>query len=48
MKIASEYYDFAYTTKSPNSVFEYSEMNIPRHYGARSLSAESLLEIIDY
>lgn len=48
MKIASEYYDFAYTTKSPNSVFEYSEMNIPRHYGARSLSAESLLEIIEY
>lgn len=48
MKIAAEYYNFAYTTKSPNSVFEYSEMNIPRHYGARSLGAEGLLEIIEY
>ena len=48
MRIAAEYYDFAYTTKSPNSVFEYSEMNIPRHYGARSLGAEGLLEIIEY
>lgn len=46
MKIASDYYEFAYTTKSPNSVHEYTKMNIPRHYGARSLGAGRLLEII--
>jgi peptidoglycan/xylan/chitin deacetylase (PgdA/CDA1 family) len=33
--IASEYFDFAYTTKSPYYVKEYSTYEVPRYYVAR-------------
>lgn len=47
MDIASKYFDYAYTTKSPNSVTEYSKMNIPRVYAARSLNRYSFMSLID-
>ncbi len=47
MNIAAKYFDYAYTTKSPNSVTEYTKMNIPRVYAARSLNRYSFMSLID-
>ena len=45
-EIASKYFKFAYTTKSPNSVKEYTDMNIPRHYGARTVVGKAFMNLI--
>ena len=48
ISVASEYFSFCYTTKSPYSVTEYSSYNIPRYYIARDLSDESFISYMHY
>ncbi len=47
LRIAPEYFDFCYTTKSPNSVTEYSMFNIPRYYIARELTEQSFIYYLE-
>ena len=35
LQIVPEFFDFAYTTKSPNSTPEHTPYTVPRHYIAR-------------
>ncbi len=46
--IASDYFSFCYTTKSPYSVTEYSNYTIPRYYIARDLTDASFIGYMQY
>ena len=48
LSVVPDYFDYCYTTKSPNSVTDYSPYNIPRYYIARELSYESFLYYMQY
>ena len=48
IRVASEYFSFCYTTKSPYSVTEYSNYNIPRYYIARDLTDASFIGYMQY
>ena len=48
LSVAAEYFDFAYTTKSPNSTPSYSELTVPRHYIARGYGRQMFLGFVRY
>ena len=48
IRVASDYFSFCYTTKSPYSVTEYSNYNIPRYYIARDLTDASFIGYMQY
>lgn len=48
LDVAKDYFDFAYTTKSPNSVTEYTPLTVPRHYIARGYGRELFSGFVHY
>ncbi|MBQ6262972.1 MAG: polysaccharide deacetylase family protein [Clostridia bacterium] len=48
IRVAADYFSFCYTTKSPYSVTEYSNYNIPRYYIARDLTDASFIGYMQY
>ena len=48
IRVAADYFSFCYTTKSPYSVTEYSNYNIPRYYIARDLTDASFIGYMHY
>ncbi len=48
LQIVPEFFDFAYTTKSPNSTPEYTPYTVPRHYIARGYGREAFSSFVRY
>ncbi len=48
LSVVPEFFDFAYTTKSPNSITEYTPHTVPRHYIARGYGREAFLGFVGY
>lgn len=48
ISVVEEYFDFAYTTRSPSTVSEYTPLTVPRHYISRSLAMESFKIMVAY
>ncbi len=48
LQIVPEFFDFAYTTKSPNSTPEYTSYTVPRHYIARGYGREAFSSFVRY
>ena len=48
LQIVPEFFDFAYTTKSPNSTPEYTSYTVPRHYIARGYGRDMFASFVRY
>ena len=48
LSVASDYFSFCYTTKSPYSVKDYSPYTIPRYYIARDMTDAQFSSVIAY
>lgn len=48
LQIVPEFFDFAYTTKSPNSTPEHTPYTVPRHYIARGYGREAFSSFVRY
>ncbi len=48
LSVASDYFDYCYTTKSPYIVTEYSPLEIPRYYMGRDLTEDSFISYMQY
>ena len=48
LEIVPEFFDFAYTTKSPNATPEYTPYTVPRHYIARGYGRDMFASFVRY
>jgi len=48
LAVAGEYFDFAYTTKSPSSTPDYTNLTVPRYYIARGYGRSTFTSFVKY
>ena len=48
LSVVPEFFDYCYTTKSPNSTPEYTPYTVPRHYIARGYGRAALYNFVKY
>ena len=48
LSVVPEFFDYCYTTKSPNSTPEYTPYTVPRHYIARGYGREAFSSFVRY
>ena len=48
LSVVPEFFDYCYTTKSPNTIREYTSYTIPRHYIARGYGRAALYNFVKY
>lgn len=48
LRVTQEFFDFAYTTRSPYNTAEYTELTVPRYYISRTLGIESFKAMLLY
>ena len=48
LSVASDYFDFAFTTESPFNVSEYTDLTIPRYYISRGYGRDTFMNFVAY